>query len=60
MVDVVDLALSITQVDERADDRNNVIAAQHTHRVGCVEVETHVHLHATNGGEIVALAVEEQ
>ena len=60
MVDVVDLALAVAQIDQRLDDRNDVILAQHAHGVGRIEIEPHVHLDAADGREIVALAVEEQ
>ena len=60
MVDVVDFAASVAQIDERAHDRDNVLAAQHAHRVRRVEIEAHVHLHAADRGEIIALGVEEQ
>ena len=33
MVDVVDLALAVAQVDQRLDDREDVLAAQHAHGV---------------------------
>ena len=60
MVDVVDLALAVAQVDQRADHRDDVVLAQHPHGVGRVELEPHVHLHAADRGEVVALGVEEQ
>ena len=60
MVDVVDLALAVAQVDQRLDDREDVFLAQHPHGVGRVEVEPHVHLHAADRREVVALGVEEQ
>ena len=60
MVDVVDLALAVAQVDQRADHRDDVFLAQHPHGVGRVEVEPHVHLHAADGREVVALGIEEQ
>ena len=60
MVDVVDLALAVAQIDQRADDRDDVVLAQHAHGVGRVEVETHVHLHAADRREVVALGIEEQ
>ena len=46
--------------DQRADDRDDVLLAEHAHRVLGVEVEAHVHLHAADGREVVALLVEEQ
>ena len=60
MIDVVDLALAVAQIDQRADDRDDVFLAQHAHGVGRVEIEPHVHLDAADRGEIVALGIEEQ
>ena len=60
MVDVVDLALAVAQINQRANDRDDVILAQDAHGVGRVEIETHVHLHPADGREVVALGVEEQ
>ena len=41
-------------------DRDDVLLAQDAHGVLGVEVEAHVHLHAADGREIVALGIEEQ
>ena len=60
MVDVVDLALAVAQFVQRLDDGKDVILAQHAHGVGNVQLETHVHLHAADGREVVALGIEEQ
>ena len=60
MVDVVDLAAPVAQIDQRLDHRQNVGLAQHAHRILGVEIETHVHLHAADRREIVALGIEEQ
>ena len=60
MVDVVDLALAVAQVDQRLDDGEDVFLAQDAHGVLGVEVEAHVHLDAADGREVVALRVEEQ
>ena len=60
MVDVVDLALAVAQVDQRPDDGDDVLLAQRAHGVLGLEVEAHVHLHAADGGEVVALGIEEQ
>ena len=60
MVDVVDFAAAVAQVDQRLDDRQNVLLAQRALRVGRVEVEAHVHLDAADRRKIVALGVEEQ
>ena len=60
MVNVVDLALAVAQVDQRADHRDDVVFAQHAHGVGCIKIEPHVHFDAADGGKIVALRIEEQ
>ena len=60
MIDVVDVAAAVAQIDQRLDDRQDVVLAQHAHGVRRVEVETHVHLHAADRREVVALAVEKQ
>ena len=60
MIDVVDLAFAVAQIDQRADHRDDVVLAQHPHRVGGVEIEAHVHLDAADGREIIALVIEEQ
>ena len=60
MVDVVDFAAPVAQVDQRLDDGEDVLLAQDAHGVGGVEVEAHVHLHPADRREIVALGVEEQ
>ncbi len=59
MVDVVDLALAVAQVDQRLDHGEDILFAQGAHRVGGVEVETHVHLDPAHGREVVALGIEE-
>ena len=41
-------------------DRDHVLAAKRAHGVLGVEVEAHVHLHAADRREVVALRVEEQ
>ncbi len=60
IVDVVDFALAVAQIDQRLDDRKDVILAQHAMGVGRVEIEAHVHLHAADRREVVTVAVEEQ
>ena len=60
MIDVVDLALAVAQIDKRLHDREDVLAAKHAHRIGRVELETHVHLDATNRRKIEPLRIEEQ
>ena len=60
VVDVVDFALAVAQVDQHPDHGQDVFLAQNAHGVGDVEVETHVHLDAADGREVVALGIEEQ
>jgi hypothetical protein len=55
IVDVVDLALAVAQVDQRLDHGEDVLLAQHAHGVLGVEVEAHVHLDAADGRQVVAL-----
>ena len=51
VVDVVDLATAITQVDERANHLDDVFLAQDANRVLGLDVEAHVHLDAANGAD---------
>ena len=60
MVDVVDFATAVAQVHQRLDHGENIVAAQHAHGVGAVEVHAHVHLDAADRREVVALGIEEQ
>ncbi len=60
MVDVVDFAFTVAQIDQRLDDRQDVLTAQDANSVLGFEVETHVHLHAADRREIIALGIEEQ
>ncbi len=61
VVDVVDLAAAVLQVAQRLDRLQQVVLAQHAlgvRRIG--DVQPHVHLHPADGGQVVAVAVEEQ
>ncbi len=60
MVDVVHLALAVAQLDQRLDHGDDVLVAQGAHGVGRIEVQAHVHLDPADGGEVIALGVEEQ
>ncbi len=42
------------------DHGEDVVLAQHAHRIRRIEVEAHVHLHATDGRKVVAVGIEEQ
>ena len=60
MVDVVDLATPVAQIDEGAHDGDDVLLAEHPHRVRRIEIHAHVHLDAADRREIVALGIEKQ
>ena len=60
MVDVVDLAAPVLEVDQHLDDGEDVLLAQHAHGIRAVELEAHVHLDAADGREVVALRIEEE
>ena len=60
VVDVVDFALAVLQVDQGADDREDVVLAQNGHIVRAFQLQAHVHLHAAHGRQVVALRIEEQ
>ncbi len=60
MIDVVDFTLAVAQIDQGADDGDDVFFAKDPHGVRRIEIEPHVHLHASHGREVVALGIEEQ
>ncbi len=60
IVDVVDVALAVLEVDQFLDHGQDVFLAQRGHGVFGVQLETHVQLHAANGRQIVTLTIEEQ
>ncbi len=60
MVDVVDLAATVLDLDQMLDDREDVLLAQHPDRVLGLELEPRVHLDPADRRQIVALGVEEQ
>ncbi len=66
VVDVVDFALAVLQVENDLHHTNDVLIAQHAHVVRRRLVvthrnrEAHVHLHAADGREVIALGIEEQ
>src|SRR5690606_11968563 len=60
VVNVVDLALAVTQFDKRLDHGKDVFLAQYTNSVFCILLEAHVHLDTADSRKIVALRIEEQ
>jgi hypothetical protein len=60
MVDVVDLAAAVLELDQQLDHGQDVLLAKHANRVLALEPEARVHLHAADGGQVVTLGIEEQ
>ena len=60
MVNIVDVALAIAQLNQRLDARHNVFLAQRALGVFGIQCQTHVHFHPTDGRQIIALTVKEQ
>ena len=60
IVDVVDFAPAVAQIDQHLDHGQDVFLAQDANGVFRIEIEAHVHLDAANGRKIITLAVEEQ
>src|SRR2546426_635109 len=60
VVDVVDLAVAVLELDEGADDLQDVLAAQRPLIEGHVDLELVVQLEASHAREVVALGVEEE
>src|SRR5215510_4705999 len=48
-------ATAVAELDQGLDDREDVVLAEHADRVLDLEVEAHVHLHAADRREVVAL-----
>ncbi len=60
VVDVVDLAAAVLDLDQVTHDGDDVLGAQHAQRVVGLEAQPHVHLDAADRRQVVALGVEEQ
>ena len=60
MVDVVDVAAPVLEIDEHVEDREDVLLAQRPDRVVGRQLEPRVHLDPADRRQIVALGVEEQ
>ena len=60
IVDIVDLALAVLQIDQRLDDREDILGAQRRDGVLGIEIEAHVELDAAHRRQVVAVGVEEQ
>ena len=60
VVDVVDLAAAVLQLEQDLQDEEDVLLAQDAHLIVGLDVQARVHLHAADGREVVALQIEEQ
>ncbi len=66
VVDIVDFALAVLEVEDDLHDADNVLAAQGAHAVFSRlivaerHIQAHVHLHTANRGKVVAFAIEEE
>ncbi|MDT4829235.1 hypothetical protein FQZ97_626500 [compost metagenome] len=60
VVDVVDDALAVTDVDQGLEDVDDVFLAQHARTFDLGTTDTTVELHAADGGQVVTLGAEEQ
>ena len=60
MVDIVDIAAPVLQIDQHIENGEDVLLAQHPHRVLGIEFQARVHLDPADRRQIVALGVEEQ
>src|SRR5262249_45401608 len=60
VVDVVDLAVAVLQLDQVADDLEDVLAPERSLVERDADLELVVQLEATDTGEVVALGVEEE
>ena len=56
VVDVVDGAVAVADVDQRLQHRDDVVLAEHARAFGLVAADAAVELHAADGREVVALA----
>ncbi|MNG97286.1 hypothetical protein D3C79_563950 [compost metagenome] len=60
VVDVVDDAFAVTDIDQGLEDLDDVFLAQHARTFDLGTTDTTVELHAANGGQVVTLGAEEQ
>ncbi|MNQ40213.1 hypothetical protein D3C85_538590 [compost metagenome] len=60
VVDVVDDALAVADVDQGLQYGDNVFAAEHARAFDLFTTDATVELHAANGGQVVTLGAEEQ
>ncbi len=60
VVNIVDVAAPVAQINKRLDAGNDVFLAQGAHGVFGIQRKAHVHFDPADGGQIIAFAVKEQ
>ncbi len=60
VIDIIDIALAVFQIDQFLDYGKNVFFAQRRNRVFCIQLKPHVELNPANSRQIITLAIEEQ
>ena len=60
VVDVVDLALAITQFGQGFDTSNNIGTVKRALGIRAAQIQTHVHFHPANSRQIITLGIKEQ
>ena len=60
IVDIVDFAAAVLEVDQHLQDRQHVLLAQHANLIVGGEAQPGIHLDAADGRQVIAFLVEEQ
>ncbi len=60
VVDVVNFAAAVFQVNEDVEDFHDVVFAQNAYLVIRLEIQTRVHFHAANRRQVIAFEIKEQ
>ena len=60
IVDIVNIALAIAQIDQRFDNAYDIFFPQDPNIIGTFLVQTNVHFHAADSRQIIAFAIKEQ
>ncbi len=55
MIDVIHLAIAVTDINQHADDINDVFLAQGTRTRGFIASQTTIELHPAHTGQVVAI-----
>ena len=60
VIDIVDIAATVLQVEDRGHDSHNVFLAEDADIIRAIEVEAHVHFDPANGRQVIPLRIEEE